>query len=201
MDTLKVCVVGDGAVGKTCLLVSYTTGQAPGDYVPTVFDNYSANVDVDGQCHSLSLWDTAGQEDYDRLRPLSYPQTDVFIVCYSVTCKISLQNAQTKWIPELRAFAPDAPIMLVGTKIDLRDDPKSVAELSLQGKGPVSSTDGLDVSRTLNLPAWAECSSMTLNGLDNVFKLAAKAALDHRNNKRKGQGRSSCQRFNPCSVM
>ena len=96
MDTLKVCVVGDGAVGKTCLLVSYTTGQAPGDYVPTVFDNYSANVDVDGQCHSLSLWDTAGQEDYDRLRPLSYPQTDVFIVCYSVTSKLSLLSAQTK---------------------------------------------------------------------------------------------------------
>ena len=201
MNTLKVCVVGDGAVGKTCLVGSYTTGQAPGDYVPTVFDNYSANVDVDGQCHSLSLWDTAGQEDYDRLRPLSYPQTDVFIVCYSVTSKLSLLSAQTKWIPELRAFAPDAPIMLVGTKTDLRDDPNSVAELSLRGNRPVSSADGLDVSKTLNLPAWTECSSMTHNGLDNVFQLAAKVALDHRNNKIKKQRQASYQRFRSCSIM
>lgn len=120
MQTVKCVTVGDGAVGKTCMLISYTTGHFPEEYIPTVFDNYTANVMVEGQPISLGLWDTAGQEDYDRLRPLSYPATDVFLVCFSVDSKTSLDNVENKWLTEIQKFCPDTAFVLVGTKCDCK---------------------------------------------------------------------------------
>ncbi|KAG1973807.1 transforming protein RhoA [Pimephales promelas] len=125
----KLVIVGDGACGKTCLLIVFSKDQFPEVYVPTVFENYIADIEVDGKQVELALWDTAGQEDYDRLRPLSYPDTDVILMCFSIDSPDSLENIPEKWTPEVKHFCPNVPIILVGNKKDLRNDEHTRREL------------------------------------------------------------------------
>jgi len=178
MQSIKCVVVGDGAVGKTCLLISYTTNAFPGEYIPTVFDNYSANVMVDGKPINLGLWDTAGQEDYDRLRPLSYPQTDVFLMCFSVISQSSLENCKAKWAPEIGHHCPSVPFILCGTKIDLRSDAQTIATLQSKGLQVVGRDQGAQMSKDLMAIRYLECSALTQEGLKQLFDEAIRAALN-----------------------
>uniref|UniRef100_A0A8D8ZRG4 Ras-related C3 botulinum toxin substrate 2 n=2 Tax=Cacopsylla melanoneura TaxID=428564 RepID=A0A8D8ZRG4_9HEMI len=169
MQAIKCVVVGDGAVGKTCLLISYTTNAFPGEYIPTVFDNYSANVMVDGKPINLGLWDTAGQEDYDRLRPLSYPQTDVFLICFSVVSPTSYENVREKWFAEVNHHCPGVPIILVGTKIDLRDNTEVLKRLREMRQSPVSYAMGRNMAKEIGAVQYMECSSFSLESVKTVF--------------------------------
>lgn len=110
-----------------------------------------------------------GQEDYDRLRPLSYPQTDVFLVCFSVTSPASFENVKEKWFPEVHHHCPGVPCLIVGTQIDLRDDPQVVDKLQKQRQRPVSSEQGDRLSKELGAVKYVECSALTQKGLKNVF--------------------------------
>jgi len=173
----KLVIVGDGACGKTCLLIVFSKGTFPEVYVPTVFENYVADVEVDGKHVELALWDTAGQEDYDRLRPLSYPDSHVILICFAVDSPDSLDNVQEKWISEVLHFCPGLPIILVGCKSDLRDDPKTMEELHKTSQRPVTQAQGEEVCKKIGAYKYLECSAKRNTGVREVFETATRAAL------------------------
>lgn len=172
---IKCVTVGDGAVGKTCMLISYTSNTFPTDYVPTVFDNFSANVVVEGNNVNLGLWDTAGQEDYNRLRPLSYRGADVFLLAFSLISKASYENVSKKWIPELKHYVPSVPIVLVGTKLDLRDDKQFFSDHP--GAAPITTAQGEELKNQIGAAAYIECSSKTQQNVKAVFDAAIHTVL------------------------
>eukprot|EP00762_Andalucia_godoyi_P002324 ANDGO_07497.mRNA.1 Rho-related protein racB len=168
---IKLVVVGDGAVGKTSLLLVYANNEFPEKYVPTVFDNCTVNVSVDGSTIQLSLWDTAGQEEYDRLRPLSYPNTHVFLVCFSLVDRSSYANVLQKWYPEVRHNSPDTPIILVGTKADLRED------AAARGQTPITAQEGETLRSQIKAIRYVECSARTGFEVHSLFNEAIRAVL------------------------
>ena len=132
---------------------------------------------VDGRAINLGLWDTAGQEDYDRLRPLSYPGTDIFLLCYSVISPSSFENVKSKWKPEIDHHAPGVPFLLVGTKLDLRGDADTVAKLQSKGLAPINQMQAETLKNELGAEKSLECSALTQHGLKNVFDEAIRTAL------------------------
>lgn len=178
MQSIKCVVVGDGAVGKTCLLISFTTSAFPKEYIPTVFDNYSSQITVDSKPISLNLWDTAGQEAYDRLRTISYPQTNVFIICFSISNPTSYENIKLKWYPEVSQHCPHVPFILVGTKKDQREDRETLKKLKEQNLTPVTKQQGEALAREIRASKYLECSALSQEGVKDVFVEAVRAHLN-----------------------
>ena len=183
----KLVIVGDGACGKTCLLIVFSKDQYPEVYVPTVFENYVAEIEINGKLIELALWDTAGQEDYDRLRPLSYPDTDVILICFTIESLDSLDNVEERWYPEVKHFCSNVPIILVGMKKDLRNDENVRKELMKIGKEPVKPEQGRAIADKIQAKAYLECSAKTKEGVRLVFETATKASMEFKKKKK-----SSC---------
>jgi small GTP-binding protein len=174
---VKVVVIGDGAVGKTCLLYTYSKQEFPQVYVPTVFDNHDVRLLVNNEEITLQLWDTAGQEDLGNMRVLSYTGTDVFLVCFSVVEPTSLANVQSVWLPELKKYVKDPRIVLVGRKKDLRSDDATLLRLSQEGQRPIQPSDGKAKATEIKAAAYQECSAMQQDGVKDIFELALRTAL------------------------
>jgi small GTP-binding protein len=154
--------------------------------VPTVFDNYSCNVQYEGKGYNLGLWDTAGQEEYDRLRPLSYPQTDCFLLCYSIVSPSSLDNCRQKWKPEITHYCPESRVLLVGLKKDLRNDSDIIARLSEKRQHPITTEEGAKAAKEFGACYHIECSSKTQEGLQTLFNEAIRCCTTPQKIRKKG---------------
>ncbi|KAL8599810.1 hypothetical protein ACOMHN_027617 [Nucella lapillus] len=174
MERLKLILLGDGAVGKTSLLITYTTNAYPSEYVPYVFDNGFHDVTVDDTTYDIALWDTGGGEDYSRLRPLAYPGTDIFLLAFSVNNRHSLENVKDYWLPEVRHHCPDTPCLMVGCKSDLRllDTGESN-----RPERPMTYAEASEVAENLGL-RYVETSSLKQIGLAACFQRAVRVALE-----------------------
>ncbi|KAL8792103.1 MAG: hypothetical protein Q9195_005278 [Heterodermia aff. obscurata] len=193
-------------------------------YVPTVFENYITHTthQPTGKTVELALWDTAGQEEYDRLRPLSYPETDLLFVCFAIDCPNSLENVMDKvyrfpsepshipyipfreksdgdlqWYPEVLHFCPTTPLILVGLKSDLRTKRSCIDLLKSQGLTPVTPEQGQAVARRMGA-IYVECSSKETEGVDEVFELAVNTAVGQEIERKE---RESHQRMATATTM
>jgi len=174
----KLVIVGDGACGKTSLLCVFAMGEFPKEYEPTIFENYVAEIRLDGKPVQLALWDTAGQEEYERLRPLSYSKAHVILIAFAIDTPDSLENVSVKWIEEVRQICgPHVPVILVGCKSDLRPPNALNATPQDYNLPYVTRARGEQVARAIGARTYKECSSMRNQGVDDVFEAATRASM------------------------
>uniref|UniRef100_M4B0H2 Rho-related GTP-binding protein RhoH n=2 Tax=Xiphophorus TaxID=8082 RepID=M4B0H2_XIPMA len=190
MNNGRCVLVGDCAVGKTALLVRFTSETFPDSYKPTVFENTGVEVYMDGVQISLGLWDTAGNDNFKQIRPRSYQQADVVLMCYSVANPNSLASIQRKWIAEVRENLPRVPVLVVATQTDLR-------EVGVHRGSCISPAEGKRVAQEVHAKGYLECSSLSNRGVQQVFEYAVRTIF----NKHKKRERRRLFSMNQCKVF
>ena len=176
---IKCVVAGDAYTGKTCLLNSYKAKEYfPIDFtdMTSIPEQHCVDVVRNGQVVSSDLWDVGSNEaQEDRFRAAIYPGTQVVLLTSSFDSVSSFRNIRTAWLPEIKFHCPNVPIILVGTKIDLRGigDSKKV-------NNEVTFTGALQLAKDIGAVKYLECSSRTMEGLDEVFNYAIDTVLNQR---------------------
>ncbi|XP_051946668.1 rho-related GTP-binding protein Rho6-like [Xyrauchen texanus] len=175
----KLVLVGDVQCGKTAMLQVLAKDCYPETYVPTVFENYTAGLELDEQRVELSLWDTSGSPYYDNVRPLCYSDADAVLLCFDTSRPDTVENALKKWKAEIMDFCPSTRIILVGCKTDLRTDVCTLMELSNQRLTPISHEQGTLLAKQVGAEVYLECSAFTSEkSIHSVFRSAAITCLN-----------------------
>ena len=162
-----------------CWLATYTTGLGIYSYCIWELGRSQSVVWVDliVQCNHWTIWDLPGSENYNQIRPLGYPGTDVFLLYFAVDESSYFENMNERWYPELNHHCPGTPIILVWTKEDLRDDSEVISHLATRDLSPITYQQGLECARDIGAVRYMECSALTEKGVQEVFIEGARAAL------------------------
>uniref|UniRef100_A0A7N9ASR1 Rho-related GTP-binding protein RhoV-like n=1 Tax=Mastacembelus armatus TaxID=205130 RepID=A0A7N9ASR1_9TELE len=179
-EEVSCMLVGDGAVGKTSMIISYIFNGYNSDYRQTAFDVFSGLVHVNGIPTRIKLIDTAGQEEFGHLRSLCYAHVDVFILCFSLVNPVSFDNITSKWIPQIRARNLSTPVVLVGTQSDLRHNIEVLLHLDQHGTKPVHYSQARRLAHRIRSHDYVECSALTQHNLKDAFDCAIAAAIKHK---------------------
>ncbi|XP_075244641.1 ras-related protein Rac1-like isoform X2 [Convolutriloba macropyga] len=161
---VKCVIVGSGCTGKTCILDRFLNDKFTNDsFIPTVNEVRNTSIIVDGQTIEVQLVDTA---DFERVRPLCYPDTQIILICFSLDRMNTLERVIDYWVPELQHHSPSTSSILVGTKLDLRDSRE------------ISAGEGERVQKMIpNCIKYMECSAASGEGIKEVFEAAVREAL------------------------
>ena len=206
---LKVVMLGDGAMGKTYIIKSYIDKECPQETINTAFDNFTAEFSgkIGGKQETvqLTLFDSGGQEGYDELRRLFFPDADVVIMVASVVWPDSFENIEAKWKREARYYLPQKPVILVGSMIDLRGSQDQtdwfVRKLAASGQQAISYGEGVSLARKIGAKAYVECSAKTGEGLTEVFTEAVKAFFKEESKRIvQAQNKSTCFSSICCAI-
>ncbi|ROL53240.1 Rho-related GTP-binding protein Rho6 [Anabarilius grahami] len=175
----KLVLVGDVQCGKTAMLQVLAKDCYPETYVPTVFENYTAGLQLEEQRVELSLWDTSGSPYYDNVRPLCYSDADAVLLCFDISRPDTVESSLKKWKAEIMDFCPSTRIILVGCKTDLRTDVCTLMELSNQRLTPISHEQGTLLAKQVGAEVYLECSAFTSEkSIHSVFRSAALTCLN-----------------------
>eukprot|EP00008_Paramoeba_atlantica_P005777 CAMPEP_0201476508 /NCGR_PEP_ID=MMETSP0151_2-20130828/1704_1 /ASSEMBLY_ACC=CAM_ASM_000257 /TAXON_ID=200890 /ORGANISM="Paramoeba atlantica, Strain 621/1 / CCAP 1560/9" /LENGTH=198 /DNA_ID=CAMNT_0047856895 /DNA_START=145 /DNA_END=738 /DNA_ORIENTATION=+ len=170
---VKLVTVGDASVGKTSMLITFTSNKFPRDYVPTIFESYNTLVHTtDDQKINFCLWDTAGFQGYYQIRLLTYSKANVLLVCYSVANPLSFENIKTKWVGEISRHCPDTPFIIVATQTDLREREEIVKKLTESNLEIITTEQGKQMAQEVGASQYLECSSLAHEGLQELFAQA-----------------------------
>ena len=191
-DFFNIVVVGDSNTGKSALMSVLMDGKLTNQDLPEYFKTFTHKMKVDGKKIELGLWDTAGEASYEGLRRLSYPNCSLVLVCYAVNSRESFENINKVWLPEIkRNGPPNVPIVIVGTKQDLRPRASLIpngSDSQIIG-GFVKYDEGMHLADSIGASSFLECTAHNENTVVNVFEHAARAVWQSAKEQKKLKGR------------
>ena len=190
-DTKWITFGGDFGMGKTSMFIYHITGKpAPEHLIPTKVDYQHGECTINGKTVPVVYNDhEGGGEDWHRLRHFGYINVDTVVLCFSIGSPDSFVRMKEFWYPFTQEHCPKAKLLLVGLKKDLRDDKDVIKKLSEDKEKPITYKEGKELSKEINAECYLECSSVSGEGIEEVFRKATEItsslSINHDQKKRR----------------